>query len=426
MHSYAYVADSRLDEARHALGLQTSGGRAPNPRFFTGFLGDSQQAAAALLAIAKVAGTRYFQPTSERLRDPVVTCNGDRLRFESFSGCCGVYARLDVLSRALDGEVHDRGTTNVDVNEPLRRALARVTKGDPLHLTVGPDQVEVGTLDGAVVEKKVPLPPRWLRGFAETQVLTSRFDLKAELAPANAQRFLKTLPKGRAAVWAVPSGRSLRLSGTASGNAVCLAGPNRLETLIPLLRFAKAVRLYGPPSDGRPVACGWEVDLGAQRLTLVLSPEVNRGLSGEGAVLDGLATGDADTDAELIGALLDFEPRVDIADLAERSGLATSRVRDALAQLGTAGRVGYDLAEAAYFHRELPYEGTDVQAMNPRLRNAKALVEQGAVKCDGDTALVGDYRVNGDACTCQWWVEYRGGRGKCKHVLAADIVREKA
>jgi hypothetical protein len=426
MHSYAYVADSRLDETRRALGLQTSGGRAPNPRFFTGFLGDSQQAATALLAIAKIAGTRYFQPTTERLRDPVVTCNGDRLRFESFSGCCGVYARLDVLSGALDGEVHDRGTTNVDVNEPLRRALARVTKGDPLHLTVGPDQVEVGTLDGAIVEKKVPLPPRWLRGFAETQVLTSRFDLKAELAPADAQRFLKTLPKGRAAVWAVPSGKSLRLSGTASANAVCLAGPNRLETLIPLLRFAKAVRLYGPPADGKPIASGWEIDLGAQRLTLVLSPEVNRGLSGEGAVLDGLAAGDADTDAELVGALLDFEPRVDIADLAERSGLTTARVKDALAQLGTAGRVGYDLAEASYFHRELPYDGADVQAMNPRLRNAKALVEQKAVRWDGDTALVGDHRVNGEACTCQWWAEYRGGRGKCKHVLAADMVRGKA
>jgi hypothetical protein len=426
MHSYAYVADSRLDETRRALGLQTSGGRAPNPRFFTGFLGDSQQAAMALLAIAKVAGTRYFQPTAERLRDPVVTCSGDRLRFESFSGCCGVYARLDVLGGALDGEVHDRGTTNVDINEPLRRALAQVTSGDPLHLTVGPDSVEVGTLDGALVEKKVPLPSRWLRGFAETQVLTSRFDLKAEPAPADAARFLRTLPKGRAGVWVVPSGRSLRFSGSASANAVCLAGPNRLETLVPLLRFAKAIRLYGPPSDGKPVASGWEIDLGAQRLTLVLSPEANRGLSGEGAVLDGLAAGDADTDAELVGALLDFEPRVDVADLAERSGLTTSRVRDALIQLGTAGRVGYDLAEASYFHRELPYEGTDVQAMNPRLRNARALVEQGAVKWDGDIALVGDYRVNGEACTCTWWVEYRGGRGKCKHVLAADMIRGKA
>jgi len=55
---------------------------------------------------------------------------------ESFSACCGVYARLDVLEPALDGEVHERGTTNVDVNGPLREALARVGGGDPLHLAV--------------------------------------------------------------------------------------------------------------------------------------------------------------------------------------------------------------------------------------------------------------------------------------------------
>lgn len=78
----------------------------------------------------------------------MVTCNGDRLRFESFSGCCGVYARLDVLSAALDGQVHDRGTTNVDVNGPLREALARVAGADPLHLAVGPDELAVTTLDG--------------------------------------------------------------------------------------------------------------------------------------------------------------------------------------------------------------------------------------------------------------------------------------
>ncbi|WP_240777488.1 hypothetical protein [Nonomuraea basaltis] len=52
-----------------------------------------------------------------------------RLRFESFSVCGGVYARLDV--QELDGDVLDRGTTNVDVNGPLREALARVGGRDP-------------------------------------------------------------------------------------------------------------------------------------------------------------------------------------------------------------------------------------------------------------------------------------------------------
>jgi hypothetical protein len=59
-------------------------------------------------------------------------------------------------------------------------------------------------------------------------------------------------------------------------------------------------------------------------------------------------------DAELLGVLLKWESRIDPAALAERSGLTVQRVKDTLTCLGTAGRVGYDTAEAAYFHRELP------------------------------------------------------------------------
>ena len=143
--------------------------------------------------------------------------------------------------------------------------------------------------------------------------------------------------------------------------------------------------------------------------------------------------GDGSTaDADLVGALLAFEPRVEVDLLAERSGLSAAQVLAALGQLGTAGRVGYDLAEAAYFHRELPYDAARVEAMNPRLANARALVAAGAVRLDGAlaTVAVGDHRhrVRFDAdgrvaCTCPWWARYRGGRGRCKHVLAAELAR---
>jgi uncharacterized Zn finger protein len=36
------------------------------------------------------------------------------------------------------------------------------------------------------------------------------------------------------------------------------------------------------------------------------------------------------------------------------------------------------------------------------------------VRFDGDGAA---------ACTCPWWARYRGSRGKCKHVLAAELAR---
>jgi hypothetical protein len=151
-HSYTYRARSVADPVTGRVGLETSGGvttngRVTHPRFFTGFVAGAEPAAIGLLAVANVAGARYYNPQLSALRDPVVTCGGDRLRFESFSGCCGVYARLDLLPGALEGEVIDRGTTNVDVNGPLREALAGGGGGDPLRLEVGPDELAVTTLD---------------------------------------------------------------------------------------------------------------------------------------------------------------------------------------------------------------------------------------------------------------------------------------
>lgn len=199
--SYRYTRPSGLDEG--LLGLSTSGGTTnsgpqAHPHFFSGVLTQAAAAAAGLLALADVAQTRYFQPRPTSFRDPVVTCNGDRIRMESFSACGGVYARLDVLEAALDGEVHERGTTNVDVNGPLREALARVGGSDPLHLAVGAGEMAVTTMDGAVVEKKVPLPDRWLRGFAEVQVITAGFDPRGEMSGPEAVRFLRSLPRGGA------------------------------------------------------------------------------------------------------------------------------------------------------------------------------------------------------------------------------------
>jgi hypothetical protein len=121
---------------------------------------------------------------------------------------------------------------------------------------------------------------------------------------------------------------------------------------------------------------------------------------------------------------------VEVADLARQAGLSPERVRGALTRLGTAGRIGYDTAEAAFFHRELPYDAERAEKHNPRLRAAHALVAAGAVRIEGDVATVtvddhihrvrtGDDGVLG--CTCQWWAKYRGGRGPCKHALAVRI-----
>ncbi|MFE3019842.1 SWIM zinc finger family protein [Streptomyces sp. NPDC059256] len=449
MQALAYARPSTLESSADGplLGLETSGGLTPvgaqaHPHFFSGFLTSPHTAARGLLAVADVAAARYVDPTPRPLLDPVVTGNGDRLRFESFSGCCGVYARLDVLSAGLDGRETGRGTTNVDVNNPLREALSRMTGDSPLHLRVGPQELAVTTLDGSVVEKKVPLPDRWLRGFAEAQVATAGFDLRAELSATEAVRFLRSLPTstGRASLgakWVVPAGKTLRPTTRPVAGAVCLPGPERLTALRRVLRHAIALRVYGPATPGgsnSPTSTAWEVVLPGMRLTLTLSPDTRRGFSGEGGVLEALATEEAAQDAELISVLLAWEPTIDPADLAGRSGLSVARVRAALVRLGTAGRVGYDVADAAYFHRELPYDADRAERHNPRLVAARKLVSSQAVALHAEGASVTSgervYQVREEdgrlRCTCAWWSDHLGQRGPCKHALAVRIIRREA
>ena len=137
-----------------------------------------------------------------------------------------MYARLDLLPGGLDGEICQHGTTNVETGTQLRLALAQVRRRDPLRLAVGADAITVSTLTGSVIERKVPLPQRWLRAFTEAQVITATFDLRADLASSEAMRFLHSLPRGRRreVAWAVPHRRSLQLaSAGSSGRCACPA-----------------------------------------------------------------------------------------------------------------------------------------------------------------------------------------------------------
>jgi hypothetical protein len=443
-HAYGYRRSSAFDPARSQLDLATSGGQtlagpAKSPRFFVGFLTQPQVAAEGVRAVARVASSRYVEVARPGdFRDPVVTCDGEGLRFEAFSACGGIYARLDLLGSGLDGDVLDRGTTNVDVGEPLRRMLARVSADEVLHVSVGSEDVVFTQPEQSVVERRVPLPTRWLRGFAESQQIASTFEPRFELAAAEGARFLRSVSGARDTGWLVPAGRGVRKSGRASAQSVFLADGRRMESMAPLLRSGSRLRAYGPVvgSNDESASSAWEVELPGARFTLLLSPSSGRGLSGEGAVLDSLAVDQAIDDADAVHAVLTFQPALDPDELATLLGLSASRVRAALSCLATAGSVGYDLSCATFFHRELPYNGASLEVMNPRLRSARALVSRSSVRIVGSTIAEVDsgettYRVRATGsdtanCTCQWWTTHRGTRGPCKHVLAVAIVRRQA
>ena len=227
--AYRYGVPSRLDEYA-GLALATSGGSTPEgeaacPYFFSGFMERPDVVAAGLLAVARVARTRFYVPpgmvptpggglTRIGMLDPVVTSTAEGLRFESFSVCCGVYARLDVEASALDAAHCAVGVTNVDVNQPLRAALASLRAGEPLHLGVGEEGLTATTLDEEVTEEKVPLSLRWLKGFAETQMLSSAMMPLHTLNAAQARAFIRGLPRSSATgtvMWAGRAVRGLRL-----------------------------------------------------------------------------------------------------------------------------------------------------------------------------------------------------------------------
>jgi hypothetical protein len=108
---------------------------AATPYFFEGKLLAPKRSADAMLTVARVARTRFFTPPAMLAKilaaaDPVVTCQPERIRFESFSACAGVYARFDLHAHGFTANRLRSGTTNVDFNADMRALLAR-----PLRLT---------------------------------------------------------------------------------------------------------------------------------------------------------------------------------------------------------------------------------------------------------------------------------------------------
>jgi hypothetical protein len=423
---YRYARPSAL--ADDGLALATSGAAEPEA-YFRGFVERPDMAASALLAVSRVARTRFYEPPGSAARiasrDPVVTSEPGGLRFESFSGCCGVHARFDILPAGLDAETRSPGTVNVDFNEPMRAALARVVARSPLRLQVGLDAVEVETLEGGAVERRVPLPDRWVKGFSEVQVAAAGLEPALELAAVPAQRFLRGLPKGqggKATLWAQAGPSGARLAARPGGGAVCVAAAERLRVLEPVARHMTALRAYAVPDAEGPSV--WVAELPGARLLVTLSPHLSRGFSGEGGLLEDLADEALAIEAEFLDRALHGRWRFTDQDLTE-TGLDVARGRRALSWLGAHGRIGFDPVEQVWFRRELPFPSASLAADPPRLRDAKKLLAEGAVDLDAGRVTSGGkgyaVRLDPPRCSCPWWSKHPGDRGPCKHLLAAQL-----
>jgi hypothetical protein len=439
-----YRGQSCADDGAIRLSTFTAGaeGDAATPYFFDGDIERPDVVAAGILAVAQVAGSRhYVHPSATaaaiRAADPVITCDGARLRFESFSLCCGIHARLDVHPEGLVSAFAARGTTNIDVNPDLRKALSRQTAGGALHLRVGDDEVVTSTLDGTVVEKRVPLPVRWLKGFGEAQRLEASFGARISLSPMQARTFLQSLSRAaRGGMWISQARAGVQVVARPIAGAVHVSGGGRLETLAGLVRLATSVTVYGPPmAEGMKAgASAWVLDLPGATYTLLLSPTPDRAFSGEGGLLASSNSEDAIALAASIGPLLATVPVLSQHDAAAQLAVSADDASAALDVLAVGGLVGHDLVLGGFFDRRLPYGNDRLDALQPRLARAQridsvtfddAASRRATVVTPNGPSVVHlpETGVVGSSCTCAWWGRHRGERGPCAHVLAADAAR---
>ncbi len=438
---------SALTEDRLTTALApalTRDGLIDAPSFFHGFAAHPQVLARGLVTLADVTATRYFQHAPTTFRDPVLTAHGDRLRAECFSACNGVYARLDLLGDAFDSGELGHGTTNVDIGADLRSALSNLPPTALLHLDIGIDGLTASTPESTTSERPVQMPDRWVRALGNVAELHHDLVPLLTLDAAESRAFIGGLPPvtGKEQTgWLTRVRGTVRLAPRPAGPGLHLAGLHRLTAFKRLLTNVRGMTFSGvaQPHPGPVVVAA---DLPGARLTLGLTVETWRGYSGEGALLPSLAGATVTLDADLVSALLAFEPVIDVAQLAANAGLSPERVRAALAVLASSGRVGWDVHEGAYFHRELPDNPDRVTKDNPRLAAARTLVTANAVvaqpgsrttwtvRSSGgdhqvrlcDTALDEADPTHGARCTCTWYLSHGGNRGPCKHVLAVQLV----
>jgi len=413
-----------------------------NPLFFQGEIVNPAIIAGGLLVLADIVSTRYFQYVPAAQKDPVLSAQGDRLRAECFSACNGVYARLDVFQTALDGEIL-YGTTNVDIGVKLRQALCKIKQGDRLKFLIGDKgwkslhskELSDGILlTDILIERPVEMPDRWIRALGNCAVLHQKMKYKFHLEGMQAKAFITGLPPvtgKEQSGWLCPTKTGAILKLREEKDSVYISGLHRLSALKRLMSHVNRLNFYAPEGTA-PGQMMIEVCMSGASITLSLTAKSYEGYSGEGALLEALSDLETLECADRIDNELNFEPKIKLENISASLDLDKKNVHDAMELLAVSGKLGFDVHENAFFHRELPDDPDRVLKDNPRLVAAKKLME--------DTVFVEDslwyvksgetnYRViypegsgvEDAKCTCTWYLKHRNSRGPCKHILAVKL-----
>ncbi|MFK7770936.1 MAG: SWIM zinc finger family protein [Saprospiraceae bacterium] len=438
--SYQYQSPSTLEKGKSNdelfLSKYSEVQAKDAPCFFWGKLTNPYLTARCLLTLSNVVKSSFnlspFQLAL--LKDPIVTAGNEKIRFEGFSHCAGVYARVDVLPNGHDGEFLENGTTNVDFNEPMLAALGNIRKQEKVVLSVGKKEVSLSKNGEKIVERKVPLPNKWIKGLTTVQLFMADSELKMKFNRIQAIQLFKSIPKGKIKTdyYLIQRGTRPQFSPIKSTQGICVGGLHRLRLLEHLVPLADALHVF---SHHKNQSTTWQLYFGNLRFSMSLSRDFWRGFSGEGAALESLIE---DVPETLIThfdkfsfANQTFNPTL----LAIENDLDLKKIENLSGRLSAMGMLGFDLDENEFFYRRLPFKLNRILSLNPRLKNAEKLIAEGKVKIISKSENRVEANVEGSGvkhlvvlegeqqrCTCTWYSQNQGERGICKHILAVKKI----
>ncbi|MBC9934536.1 SWIM zinc finger family protein [Chitinophaga qingshengii] len=438
--SYSYPTPSALiagSEPRLLLAGYSEIAKHPAPAFFQGHLTQPYTTARCLIALSNVVRASFTLAPAQAgmMKDPIVTAGAEKLRFEGFSQCAGVYARVDVLPGGHSGTFPANGTVNVDFNQPMINALHAISSNDTMQLTVNAGEINLQSQpEESITEKKVPLPVKWIKGLTTVQLFLAASERVHTFNKIQLRQLFQGIPAGavKADYYLTVRGNKPVFSPVKAPKAICVGGIHRLRLLEPLLPLADELQVFVHPDMQSTT---WQLYFGHVRFSLSLSREAWRGFSGEGAALDALI---ADVPDQLIDAMdkyshvnQEFNPTL----LAVEEQAGFEQIDQLTARLAAMGLLGFDLDDNLYFYRRLPFKLNRIMSLNPRMKDAEQLLAEDKVAIISRQPDKVEARVAGSGvthtvviagedarCTCTWFAKHQGDRGPCKHILA---VRKK-
>ena len=333
--------------------------------------------------------------------DPVVSVHPDATIFEVFSQDESSYGRVTVAADNLQTEGETVfGTTNVDFSAALADEIRRVRSYRPARLSVEGGGVSIGTDAGARLEKKIDLPPSWVRGFLQVQSASTLPGIDLTLSASTVAELLMMLRRDREK----ESPRAIRFeleNGTkpkiilepwnieiaehhhvyqGETTTVRVWGRRRLFSIESLLAYSETVRVR---LLGTGMPHFWSVESGGHRFDVGLSGWTKNDWS-SAARFDLLAATSPVTagDIELARGRLESALKLTPQALAARSDLSRETATAALQQICRDGDAMFDPIGEFYRWRKLLPPGAQALAgqRDPKVELARRIVAAGGVK----------------------------------------------